>query len=411
MGAMDALDVGVVGCGSAGAAAALFLARAGHKVTVYERVEDPGPVGCRVMPAPTGQLVLARLGLLAPIVDHGARLDRLHCVTRGGRTLVDLRYATIDPTMFGVGLHRGALFQTLYDAVRCEPGVTVRLGAAVTGVGRDGERPVVHGERGPLGVHDLLIAADGSVSELHATGGVPVRAREYAWGALWFVADDPGPAFRGELFQVVHGARRMFGILPTGRGPGRATTVVSLYWSLKVADHARWRDAGLAAWKADVLALDRRVGPVLDQITDPGQVLLARYRDVRMRRWHGERVVFLGDSAHAMSPQLGQGANLALWDAMSLADALTAARDLPSALAAYSRARRAHLGFYQLMTRALTPLFQSSSTVLGWARDLAMPIANWLPPTHRLMVRTMAGVQLGFLRRPLALPAPPEVPR
>ncbi len=402
---MHVLDVGVVGCGSAGAATALFLARAGHRVTVYERVLEPGPIGAGITLQPTGQVVLARLGLLAPVLERGARLDRLHCVTRGGRTLADLRYAAVDPHMFGLGVHRGTLFQTLYDAVRVEPGVTLRLGAAVTGVGRDGGRPTVRGAAGALATHDLVIGADGAVSELHASGGVAVRAREYAWGALWFVADDPGPAFAGELFQVVDGARRMYGLLPTGRGPGRSTPVVSLFWSLPVAGHARWRDVGLAAWKAEVVRLDRRAAPVLEQITDQRQVLLARYRDVRMPRWHGDGVVFLGDSAHAMSPQLGQGANLALWDAMILADALAAAPDLAAALAAYSRERRRHLGFYQLMTRALTPFFQSSSRLAGWARDLTFPIANWLPPTRRLMVRTMAGVQLGFVRRPLALPA------
>ena len=59
--------------------------------------------------------------------------------------------------------------------------------------------------------------------------------------------------------------------------------------------------------------------------------------------------MWLGDAAHAMSPQLGQGANLALWDAMVLADALSAhgSRALP----AYTRARRPHLGFYQPWSR------------------------------------------------------------
>jgi hypothetical protein len=51
-------------------------------------------------------------------------------------------------------------------------------------------------------------------------------------------------------------------------------------------------------------------------------------------------------------------------------------------------------------------VFQSSSRLLGWARDLAMPVANLLPPTHRLMVRTMAGIGTGVMRRPLALPPP-----
>lgn len=434
MRAMDGLDVGVAGCGTAGAAAALFLARAGHRVTVYERVADPGAVGAGITLQPTGQAVLARLGLLAPILARGARLDRLHAVRHGGRRLVDLRYADVAPGRFGLGLHRGTLFATLFDAVRREPGVALRLGAGVTGMTRDGAAVVVHGTPtatrtattatptaptapiataaatatatapAVLGRHDLLIAADGSISELHASAGVPVRAREYPWGALWFVADDPDLAFRDVLYQVVRGARRMYGLLPTGRGPERDVPVVSLYWSLRVADHARWRAAGLAAWKDELAGFDPRVGPVLAQITDPAQVVLARYRDVRMPRWHGDGVVFLGDAAHAMSPQLGQGANLALWDAMVLADAVAASADLPAALATYSAARRHHLRHYQRMTRLLTPLFQSSSRLLGWLRDRVMPLADRVGPLHRLMVRTMIGLEQGLARAPLALP-------
>ena len=63
-----ALDVAIIGAGTAGSAAALLLARAGHQVTVYERVATPGPVGAGISLQPTGQAVLARLGLLAPIL-------------------------------------------------------------------------------------------------------------------------------------------------------------------------------------------------------------------------------------------------------------------------------------------------------------------------------------------------------
>jgi 2-polyprenyl-6-methoxyphenol hydroxylase-like FAD-dependent oxidoreductase len=382
----------------------LFLARAGHTVTVYERVPDPGPVGAGITLQPTGQAVMARLGLLGPILAHAARIDRLHAVRYGGRTLVDLRYAAIDRRLFGLGLHRGVLFATLHDAVQREPGVTLRCGVGVTGVTHDAGGVTVRGDEGAIARHDVVIAADGSVSELHASAGVPVDVREYPWGALWFVAQDPQRTFRDELYQVVRGARRMYGVLPTGRGPHGETPVVSLFWSMRVADHARWREAGLAVWKEEVTSFDRRIAPFLEQITDAGQVLLAKYRDVRMKRWHGDRIVFLGDAAHAMSPQLGQGANLALWDAMTLADALAGATSLAHGLAAYSRTRRRHLGHYQFMTRALTPLFQSSSGVLGWLRDRAMPLGNRIGPIRRLMVKTMIGLEQGIVRAPLRLP-------
>jgi 2-polyprenyl-6-methoxyphenol hydroxylase-like FAD-dependent oxidoreductase len=65
------LDVGIIGCGTAGSAAALLLTRAGHRVTVYERVPGPGPVGAGIVLQPTGQHALSRLGLLERVVASG----------------------------------------------------------------------------------------------------------------------------------------------------------------------------------------------------------------------------------------------------------------------------------------------------------------------------------------------------
>lgn len=381
------MRIAVVGCGTAGAAAALFLARAGHELTVYERVADPGPVGAGFILQPTGQAVMSRLGLLEPVLARGARIDRLICRTVRGKTVVDLPYADVDPELFGLGLHRGVLFETLFHAVRAEPGITVRCGVAV-----DSLREVAG--------FDLVVVADGAVSELHDDTAIPHSIRPYPWGALWFVAADPDRRYAGELFQVVDGARHMCGLLPTGVGP--TGQVVSLFWSLRADRLAAWRAAGLAAWKAEVLRFDPRAGFVLDQITDPAQVLFTQYRDVAMRRWHDPGIVFLGDAAHATSPQLGQGANLALWDAMVLADCV-AAHPITGALAAYTRARRRHLAYYQFATRALTPFFQGDSRFLGWLRDLLFPISRWLGPLRRRMVRTMVGIDRGILRRPMPL--------
>jgi 2-polyprenyl-6-methoxyphenol hydroxylase-like FAD-dependent oxidoreductase len=135
-------------------------------------------------------------------------------------------------------------------------------------------------------------------------------------------------------------------------------------------------------------------------------VLFAPYRDTVMARWHDDGAVFVGDAAHATSPQLGQGANLALWDAMVLADVLAAAPTVAAGLAAYTRERRRHLAYYQWATRALTPFFQGDSRVLGWLRDRLFPMSTWLGPLRRRMVRTMAGLDRGVVRAPIALPAP-----
>ena len=67
---MGPLDIAVIGCGTAGGAAALFLARAGYRVSVFEAVKDSGPVGAGIMVQPIGMRVLARLGLLERILER-----------------------------------------------------------------------------------------------------------------------------------------------------------------------------------------------------------------------------------------------------------------------------------------------------------------------------------------------------
>lgn len=393
------MRVVIVGAGFGGCGAAIALAQDGHDVTVLEAVENPGPVGAGIMLQPSGLTVLARFGLLDAVLRHGEPCARLRCVTREGRTLFYLPYAARHPDLYGLGIHRGALFHALFDAL--EPnGVKVRLGVAATNVD-DGTVIDASGER--HGPYDLVVIADGARSRLRTTLGHATRDDEYPWGALWFVADDPERAFRDELFQTVDGTGTMIGLLPTGTTPDDPVPHVSLFCSVRLDRVASIRARGLEAWKEDVRTLMPRTAPILDPITNFDELLLASYRDVRLPRLDFGRSVYVGDAAHAMSPQLGQGSNLALIDAAALADAIREERDLPRALATYSRRRRSQLAFYQWMSRALTPFFQGDSRALGVLRDLAFPVFSRLPIVRSEMVATMSGVKQGLVGRTLPI--------
>ena len=376
--------IAIVGCGTAGPAAALFLHRAGHDVEIFERAPVLGPVGAGLLVQPTGMAVLDRLGLAEEVAARGARVDRLHGETHRGRLVMDLRYADLRPGLHGTGIHRGELFGVLHDAVTAE-GIPVHLGRAV--------------QRADLGGHELIVAADGARSTLRGNTALVRRARPYPWGALWAILEDPDDRFGGVLSQVYRGTREMVGFLPSGRGR------VSLFWS-QLAEAPR---PDLATLTARIHALAPRAAPLLEQLTDPAQLLWAGYHDVVLRSFHEGNLVALGDAAHAMSPQLGQGANLALMDAAALHDALAAhPGDLPRALRAYEDARRPSIRFYQRASRALTPLFQSRLGFLGPPRDLLMqPVVRALPPLRRESLRSLAGVKTGLLRSD-PLPAPPQ---
>jgi 2-polyprenyl-6-methoxyphenol hydroxylase-like FAD-dependent oxidoreductase len=406
---VEALDVGIVGCGFAGAASGLYLARAGHRVTIYERVPEPGAAGAGILLQPTGLSVLAQLGLLERMVARGSRVESLHAQTHRGRTLFDLRYSDLAPGLFGLGVHRGALFELLFSELR-STSASLRCGESVTRIAPADARMIVHGERTELGAHDLVVVADGARSRLRQLSTALARARPYGWGALWFVGTDPEQRFAGTLSQVCRSTRRMLGFLPTGLGPGSASTpLVSMFWSLRMDTVDSWRQLGLAQWKEEIASHAPHAEPLLDQITDIDQVLTASYVDGVMRRWHKGRVVYVGDAAHSMSPQLGQGTNLALMDATALADCLSTASDVATALSDYEARRRAHVRFYQFASRWLTPLFQSDHAWLAPLRDLLLPIAARIGPFRRQMLQTLAGVKRGILPHSIQLDEISEV--
>ena len=380
-------------------------------MTVYEAVEDPHPVGAGIMIQPTGMAVLARLGLLERILRRGAPVRRLLCTTPSGRAVIDLEYEDLDPNAFGLGLHRGALFEALFDAAAVEPGVELKCGVPVLDLTRvaKNKRGVITPDGERHGAHDLIVVADGARSQLRDDTLLTTREDEYPWGALWFIGKDTERQFDDTLTQVVEGTHHLLGLLPCGLGPEGQTPLVSLFWSVHGEAVDAWREAGLAAWKATVMRLEPRAAPLLAQIESADQLLYARYFDVVLTTWHADGVVYLGDAAHATSPQLGQGANLALMDAMVLADALADAPNLREGITAYSDMRGSHLDYYQWATRFLTPFFQSDHEALGALRDLFMGIACKLPYVRRRMIQTMCGLERGVLGLD-TLPLP-ELPR
>ncbi|MEM9065671.1 MAG: NAD(P)/FAD-dependent oxidoreductase [Planctomycetota bacterium] len=390
------LRVGIVGCGTAGQAAGILLARQGHEVTVLERTPEIRPIGAGLLVQPTGLGVLRRLGVADELLGLGTKVDRLFGTTDRGRVVLDISYTDLRHDLFGLGVQRAALTAVLMrelTAHAIEPILGVQIESADPDVGT-----LFSADGRSFGPFDLVIAADGARSGLRATVPSLVRRdRPYAWGALWFIGSDSERRYGAELRQIYRGTRRMLGFLPSGKAAPDAPASVSLFWSCRTSEWARAASFDLVGWKNEVRALTDLADPLLDQINDPSQVVFAPYRDAILSRPHHRRLVFLGDAAHAMSPQLGQGVNLALLDAAALVDAIEDAESLEQALRDFRLIRRRNIAFYQSASRWLTPLFQSGISPLAIPRDLLMASLCRFPWTRRQALLSLAGVKTGML--------------
>lgn len=390
---MKQLKIGVAGAGPAGLAVALFLSRAGHQIEILERFDTPAPVGSGLLMQPTGLTVLAALGLSDTIHRLGNRIDRLHGADAvSGRTVLDVRYDSGSGGRYGLAVQRAALFNTLHDAVIADA-IPIRTGVTLASSGILRERAILKDtDDTEIGDYDLVIDATGARSALVAKSAVAPNVRDLIYGAFWATLDGAGAVYdRSALSQRYDKAKVMIGLLPAGRARPDAQDRVAFFWSMKVADVEAVKAAGLERWKSIIRNYWPDCVPFLDQIEDWDQLTLARYAHRTARPPFDGRLVFIGDSAHSTSPQLGQGANMALLDAAALSHALATSPDLPSALSAYAEVRRNHVRLFQFLSLAFTPFYQSDSSAIAWVRDRLVSTIAKVPPMPGLLASIVAG--------------------
>ncbi|MCF8827190.1 FAD-dependent oxidoreductase [Xanthomonas campestris] len=387
------LRIAVVGYGTAGQALAVLLGADGHRLDVFERAPAPGPVGAGFLLQPSGLQVLWKMGLLEQALQHGAPVRRLYGETPCGRAVMDMRYRDLDARLMGLGMQRGALFALLRDT--WPEYANLHIGTQITAIDHDGVR--VQDQRGQWhGPYDLIIAADGSASTLRAQAQGTQLDRVYPWGALWCLLPREDWPYVDELRQRYIGARKMIGLLPVGTRPGDDTPRLSFFWSLPCSDFAAWETRGMDAWREEVAQMWPDALARLQTVQVHGALARASYRDAVVSRWHRGRFALAGDAAHAMSPQLGQGVNMALLDALAMRDALRVGADLDAALQRYQRERQAHVAIYHRWSRWLTPLFQSERDVWARGRDLLLQPMGRVPGGRGHMLRVLSGTQHGW---------------
>jgi 2-polyprenyl-6-methoxyphenol hydroxylase-like FAD-dependent oxidoreductase len=377
--AVHRLKIGIVGAGTAGLAAAIALARAGNAVTVFEKHPSLSPLGAGLLIQPQGVAALDALGVGLPFRAASVPVDRLLGTCHRNWKVVDVPY--VDEPARGVS--RAALSQLLLEAA-LPLGVQIRYDSPVDRIACQVDHADIY-TRGRASAFDLVVIADGAASQLPAQAGLAVASTPYAWGALWAMFDVehwPGETMLEQRYRTT---RKMYGLMPTARVGGKLR--LSMFWSLPRDGYEAWRARPIELWKEELLELWPQSAPVVRQIDRHDQFAFATYWHARARRLAQGRVCVIGDAAHAMSPQLGLGATLAVQDALALAHAVQE-RGASEGAAAYSGRRLCAVRGYQMLSRALTPCFQADGG--GLWRDGLFALGLKVPGVQRLMYRSIA---------------------
>lgn len=383
---LEALQIAIAGAGIGGLSLGAMLARRGAKVVIYDQMAAPQPVGSGFVLQPTGSAVLAGMGLLDRVRVRGAVINRMHGKLAGngvgeaGKTVLEVGYRKGE---HGIAIQRVALFDLLLEAA-VSAGVNFQTSSRVTGFA-EGKRAAILLEGGVATAGaDLVVDAMGASSPVGHDPG-----KELGYGALWATVPWPkdGPFHANELEQRYERASRMAGVLPVGTATEGAPEMATFFWSLRNRDIDAWRKAGRAAWIDEVRAMWPEAVPFAE-IAEP---VHARYRHHTRKPIAGHGVIRIGDAWHATSPQLGQGANMALLDAASLVLALERAGSVEDAFALHLRQRRMHIRLYQTLSRVLTPFYQSDSRVLPMMRDVMIGPTTRLPLVRYVVSRLVTG--------------------
>lgn len=329
------LNIAVVGAGYGGAAAAKALSLLGATVNVYEQASQIREVGAGIGLRPSTMDRFRQWGIIDAIQKVSSPSDYFEILTATNDPIMMESWPEIDT--FGETthlIHRGDFIEALLSVL---PEGMVHLGHKLEKIEDKGDKSVLTFTNGVTVEADLVVGADGIKSVVRKalfSVNEPVFSGEHAYRAVIDVDDAYGMVVDDNLRMYIGRGTKVY-LLPL-----RHRDQVSFDITALCPDNA-WTPA---VTKDDLLktveGFDERIVNITRDLDMETVNCRAVYDIDPVDTWHSDSVVLVGDAAHSMLHHQGQGANSAIMDVGTLADALKEAGSVNEALALYQATRK-----------------------------------------------------------------------
>jgi 2-polyprenyl-6-methoxyphenol hydroxylase-like FAD-dependent oxidoreductase len=351
----------IVGAGIGGLTLAQALRARGIDYEVFERSAELLPLGAGLLVQPGAMKALTALGLGRRVASAGTELVWGKALTTTGEVLQSSSLAALrDAVHAGTyGLSRARLHQVLLDGLDA-----VQLGRALVGYEEDEQGVLARFADGSTAYGALLVGADGLRSRVRSSLK-PDEPLRYAGYTSWRGIAQHDDAAPEKQIAEIWGRGERFGIVPIGYGETYWFAVANAPEGARDGDPLGEVERRFAGWSDEIRKLLAA--------TPRERVIRADIHDRKpISGWSRGRVTLLGDAAHPMTPNLGQGACMAIEDAVVLARCLHESDDLSAALAAYAAQRLQRTSHMVKSSWQLGRLAQLESPLLIWLRNLAL---------------------------------------
>jgi len=397
------MKVAIVGAGPAGLMCAWRLSVSGHEVYVYESKTNLGAQGSGVLLQPVCIQLLDMLGLRDRCEALGQKIVQIRgTMVPLDRTTVAIDYRSQRECGYALGMHRLALWQVLQDESE-RAGAQLFSDSRITNIvaANNDQYRLIGANNQPIhdAAFDLIVDASGAHSKLRDHAILPSSTMTLSFGSLWSTLKLASDSIYAPSEMILNTERDNsgIGILPIGKTEHGGDELATLFFNLVWKESPDWTGDTFRKWKDSMYVKWPQITEFLDQITEPEQLYLAKFNQHTLSKPYGKGIAFIGDAAHSSSPQLGQGINMSLLDAVSLDWAMNKETELEKALQLYGAKRRTHVMIYQTLARTLAPFYQSDNKLAIATRDLFYPVLSKLLYLRRANTYLIAG-QVG---RPL----------